>query len=139
MTMPIRFLTIHCAATPKGRDVKAATVEQWDIAKFGQKSYHHIVELDGNDHCSLRGRGQAARTSATTTPATSASATSAAATSIWRRQGHADRRADGNARARPRCTSSATPHRHPRPQRMARRQQGMPELQRPRLAQAARA
>jgi N-acetylmuramoyl-L-alanine amidase len=53
MTMVIGFLTVHCAATPKGRDVKAAMIEQWDMAKFGQKSYHHIVELDGNDHCSL--------------------------------------------------------------------------------------
>lgn len=50
---PIRFLTIHCAATPEGRDVKAATVEQWDIAKFGQRSYHWIVELDGHQHRSL--------------------------------------------------------------------------------------
>lgn len=44
---PIRFLTIHCAATPEGRDVKAATVAQWDKAKFGQASYHWVVELDG--------------------------------------------------------------------------------------------
>ncbi len=54
MTMlPIKYLTIHCAATPEGREVKAETVEQWDIAKFGQKSYHWIVELDGNAHRSL--------------------------------------------------------------------------------------
>jgi N-acetyl-anhydromuramyl-L-alanine amidase AmpD len=44
---PVRFLTIHCAATPEGRDVKAATIDQWDVAKFGQVSYHWIVELDG--------------------------------------------------------------------------------------------
>lgn len=44
---PILFLTIHCAATPEGRDVKAATISQWDVAKFGQVSYHHVVELDG--------------------------------------------------------------------------------------------
>ena len=50
---PVKYLTIHCAATPEGRDVKAATVEQWDIAKFGQKSYHHIIELDGSTHRSL--------------------------------------------------------------------------------------
>lgn len=43
----IRFLTVHCAATPEGRDVKAATVSAWDIAKFGQVSYHYVVELDG--------------------------------------------------------------------------------------------
>jgi N-acetyl-anhydromuramyl-L-alanine amidase AmpD len=51
--LPIQFLTVHCAATPEGRDVKAGTIEQWDIAKFGQKSYHRIVELDGADHRSL--------------------------------------------------------------------------------------
>lgn len=45
--LPIRFLTIHCAATPEGRDVKAATISQWDKEKFGQISYHHVVELDG--------------------------------------------------------------------------------------------
>lgn len=50
---PIRWLTIHCAATPEGRDVKAETVEQWDIARFGIKSYHWIIELDGKQHRSL--------------------------------------------------------------------------------------
>jgi N-acetylmuramoyl-L-alanine amidase len=49
----IQFLTIHCAATPEGRDVKPETVEQWDIAKFGQKSYHWIVPLNGIAHRSL--------------------------------------------------------------------------------------
>lgn len=49
MTMgPIKFLTIHCAATPEGRDVKAASITAWDKAKFGQTSYHWVVELDGN-------------------------------------------------------------------------------------------
>lgn len=46
--MPVKFLTIHCAATPEGRDVKAATISEWDIAKFGQVSYHHVVELNGD-------------------------------------------------------------------------------------------
>ena len=46
----IKFLTIHCAATPEGRDVSADTVAQWDIARFGQESYHHIVTLDGVAH-----------------------------------------------------------------------------------------
>lgn len=50
---PIQWLTIHCAATPEGRDVKAEQIEQWDTAKFGQKSYHWIVELNGNQHRSL--------------------------------------------------------------------------------------
>lgn len=43
----IKFLTIHCAATPDGRDVKAETISQWDQAKFGQTSYHWVIELDG--------------------------------------------------------------------------------------------
>ena len=50
----IRFLTIHCAATPEGRDVKAATISGWDEAKFGQTSYHHVIELDGTDVRTLR-------------------------------------------------------------------------------------
>lgn len=49
MTMlPLKFLTIHCAATPEGRDVKAATISQWDQARFGQTSYHWVIEIDGN-------------------------------------------------------------------------------------------
>jgi N-acetyl-anhydromuramyl-L-alanine amidase AmpD len=48
MTMgPIKFLTIHCAATPEGRHVDAPTITAWDKAKFGQTSYHHVIELDG--------------------------------------------------------------------------------------------
>jgi N-acetyl-anhydromuramyl-L-alanine amidase AmpD len=43
----IKYLTIHCSATPEGRDVKAKEISQWDIAKFGQVSYHFVVELDG--------------------------------------------------------------------------------------------
>jgi N-acetyl-anhydromuramyl-L-alanine amidase AmpD len=52
--LPIKFLTIHCAATPEGRDVKASTVDQWDIAKFGQVSYHWVIELDGTAKRGLR-------------------------------------------------------------------------------------
>lgn len=44
---PITHLTIHCAATPEGRHVDAATIGAWDKAKFGQVSYHHVIELDG--------------------------------------------------------------------------------------------
>ena len=44
---PIKYLTIHCAATPEGRDVKAETISKWDIDKFGQVSYHYVIELDG--------------------------------------------------------------------------------------------
>ena len=44
---PVKFLTIHCAATPEGRTVSADTISQWDRVKFGQVSYHWVVELDG--------------------------------------------------------------------------------------------
>lgn len=44
----IRYLTIHCAATPEGRNNSAAEVRQWDIDRFGQPSYHWVVELDGD-------------------------------------------------------------------------------------------
>lgn len=43
----IKFLTIHCAATPEGRKVSSDDISKWDIAKFGQISYHWVIELDG--------------------------------------------------------------------------------------------
>lgn len=45
---PIKYLTIHCTATPEGRDNTAAEVTRWDIARFGQPSYHWVIELDGD-------------------------------------------------------------------------------------------
>lgn len=51
---PITHLTIHCAATPEGRDVRAEQLTQWDNAKFGQTSYHWVIELDGSTHRTLR-------------------------------------------------------------------------------------
>lgn len=47
---PIRFLTIHCAATPEGRDVSPDEIARWDKEKFGQESYHWIITLDGKAH-----------------------------------------------------------------------------------------
>ena len=43
-----KYLTIHCAATPEGRDNSADEVRRWDIERFGQPSYHHVIELDGD-------------------------------------------------------------------------------------------
>lgn len=51
---PVKFLTIHCAATPEGRHVSAAQINEWDKAKFGQTSYHWVVELDGTTVRGLR-------------------------------------------------------------------------------------
>lgn len=58
----IKFLTIHCAATPEGRDVKAKTIGEWDIAKFGQISYHYVIELDGSFVRTLRDDQRGAHT-----------------------------------------------------------------------------
>lgn len=51
---PVKFLTIHCAATPEGRHVTAEQITAWDKAKFGQTSYHWVVELDGKRVRTLR-------------------------------------------------------------------------------------
>lgn len=42
-------ITIHCTATPEGRPNTAEEVTQWDVQRFGQPSYHHVFELDGDD------------------------------------------------------------------------------------------
>lgn len=59
---PIQFLTIHCAATPEGRHVDAATISAWDKAKFGQTSYHWVIELDGSKHQTLKDDQKGAHT-----------------------------------------------------------------------------
>lgn len=46
--LPAKYLTIHCTATPEGRDNTAEEVRLWDVARFGQPSYHIVVELDGD-------------------------------------------------------------------------------------------
>lgn len=46
----IKYLTIHCAATPEGRANTAEEIAAWDKAKFGKESYHWIVTLDGVAH-----------------------------------------------------------------------------------------
>jgi N-acetylmuramoyl-L-alanine amidase len=43
----IKFITIHCTATPEGRANTADEIRSWDIARFGQPSYHYVIELDG--------------------------------------------------------------------------------------------
>jgi len=58
----VTHLTIHCAATPEGRDVKAETITQWDKAKFGQTSYHAVCEIDGAIIITLRDNQKGAHT-----------------------------------------------------------------------------
>ncbi len=45
--LPIRFVTIHCAATPEGKHFSAAQITAMDVLRFRQPSYHWVVELDG--------------------------------------------------------------------------------------------
>lgn len=45
--LPIKYLTIHCTATPEGRDNTAEEVTKWDVERFGQPSYHIVIELNG--------------------------------------------------------------------------------------------
>ncbi len=58
----IHSLTIHCTATPEGRDNTALEVEKWDIERFGQPSYHWVIELDGEARMSLRDDQKGAHT-----------------------------------------------------------------------------
>lgn len=50
----IRYVTLHCTATPEGRDNTAEEVTRWDIERFGQPSYHYVYCLDGSEHQTLR-------------------------------------------------------------------------------------
>jgi hypothetical protein len=58
----IKFLTVHCTATPEGRDNTAAEVTRWDIERFGQPSYHWVVELDGDTVRTLQDNEKGAHT-----------------------------------------------------------------------------
>lgn len=58
----IRYLTIHCTATPEGRANTVAEVTRWDVDRFGQPSYHHVIELDGKAVQTLRDNQRGAHT-----------------------------------------------------------------------------
>jgi N-acetylmuramoyl-L-alanine amidase len=58
----IKFLTLHCAATPEGRDVTPAQMRQWAMDRFKQPSYHWIVTLDGTAHRGLTDSQRGAHT-----------------------------------------------------------------------------
>ena len=44
----IRKIIVHCAATPEGREISAATIDKWHKAR-GWKGigYHFVIGLDG--------------------------------------------------------------------------------------------
>lgn len=45
---PIAGIVVHCSATPEGRDVAAATIRTWHLAKgWADIGYHFVIRLDG--------------------------------------------------------------------------------------------
>ncbi|MCM1369245.1 MAG: N-acetylmuramoyl-L-alanine amidase [Candidatus Amulumruptor caecigallinarius] len=41
-------IILHCAATPEGRDVSAAEIRRWHLARgFRTIGYHYVVRIDG--------------------------------------------------------------------------------------------
>ena len=45
---PIDTIVVHCTATPEGRDVSAAEIDQWHKARgWSGIGYHKVVRLDG--------------------------------------------------------------------------------------------
>lgn len=60
--LPIKYLTIHAAATPEGRYIDPEVMEGWARARFGQKSYHWIVGLKGETHKGLADNQRGAHT-----------------------------------------------------------------------------
>lgn len=51
---PVKYLTIHCAATIEGRNHSVKEVSQWDIDRFGQISYHFVIPLNGKFERTLK-------------------------------------------------------------------------------------
>lgn len=44
----INEIILHCSATPEGREVKAADIRRWHIARgFKTIGYHYVIRLDG--------------------------------------------------------------------------------------------
>lgn len=49
MSKDLKYLVIHCTATPEGRDVTAEDIRQWHIVenKWRVVGYHYLIQLDG--------------------------------------------------------------------------------------------
>lgn len=44
----VKFIIVHCSATPRGRDVSAADIRRWHIKRgFRDIGYHFVIRLDG--------------------------------------------------------------------------------------------
>jgi N-acetyl-anhydromuramyl-L-alanine amidase AmpD len=67
MNPHFKFITIHCAATPAGRNDSAEKITGMDLERFGQPSYHYVIELDGTVHQTLRHDQRGAHTAGANT------------------------------------------------------------------------
>lgn len=47
--MTPNLITVHCSATPNGRDVKLETIREWHVKERGWADigYHYVIEIDG--------------------------------------------------------------------------------------------
>lgn len=44
----VRYLIVHCSATPRGRDIGAREIRAWHLQRgFNDIGYHFVVRLDG--------------------------------------------------------------------------------------------
>ena len=58
----IEYITIHCSATPEGREVSNEEIKQWHLLRgFNDIGYHYVVHLDGKveqgRHIHVQGAG----------------------------------------------------------------------------------
>jgi len=44
---PIKYLTIHCAATRENVFVSEKTIKEIGLSRFGQPAYHLVIDQDG--------------------------------------------------------------------------------------------
>lgn len=51
---PIKYLTIHCAATRENVFVSEKTIKEIGLARFNQPSYHLVIDQDGEYYRHLR-------------------------------------------------------------------------------------
>lgn len=46
--MEIKFIIVHCSATPEGRDVGMTEIDRWHRQRgFARIGYHYVIRLDG--------------------------------------------------------------------------------------------
>ncbi len=44
----VRYIIVHCSATPRGRDIGAREIRAWHLQRgFNDIGYHYVVRLDG--------------------------------------------------------------------------------------------